>query len=225
MGGRNAVTGRRVDASETTLAYQVFGPLWGLAVVGAIANAAGTASLTGARFDGLVGRYVTPRRSELDRLIEAVRRVGQFTADTMEIVEAQAPWRGDGSIVAPEDVAANLVVYAGGLEMAPVDLGDAARVRYLLDMAVDLQMVNFLHGLVIAGLERNPDVDPAAELIVGALGDAAGLVGSNPATLAMVYRTWRVAFLPGLLNPDLGATPDARAEVRGYARALHQALA
>ncbi|NUP20466.1 MAG: hypothetical protein HOZ81_31165 [Streptomyces sp.] len=94
-------------ADERGVAYDVFGPLWAVLDLAAVAD---SSSLTS---------FVTAHRGELDALLATVREIGDFSAETMEIAERQGGWRGDGPYeVTPE----SLMLHSGCIERYPPDL-------------------------------------------------------------------------------------------------------
>jgi hypothetical protein len=87
-------------------------------------------------------------------------------------------------------------------------------------MGVDCQLVDLTHALVIAAAARQPD-ERAARLVADAIGAAALFGGCEaPDVSRYTVRGWRVMHLRRLLDPKSGATPDAKTEIRRYARAL-----
>ena len=64
------------------LAYDIFGSLWGVLELAAL-TASG--SLRGVSLEG----FVAARRAEVDGILESVRAVGDFSADTMSVFERQ----------------------------------------------------------------------------------------------------------------------------------------
>lgn len=204
---------QRVTSSETTLGYEIFGPLWGLVFVGAVGAAT------------TVAEYARQRRADLDRLTGTVREIGDFSAGTMAILEEQAPWRSASEFADGEVLAANLVMYAGFLEPLPVDLTDPVVRRRLVRMGIDCQLTHLTHALVLAGAERGRSAEAAAPLIAAGLNSAASLAGAGAGDEPLIaYRSWRVVYLAALLRPDSAATGEAKERLRGYARTLDRLL-
>ncbi len=205
--------------SETSLAYDVFGPVWGLAVLGAT-----TAVLPRRPGGGFLPDHVGARRQQLDTLLATVRVLGAFSEETMSIVEAQGGWQ-PGRIRTADEVAADLVLYSGFLEPFPVPMEQAHVLRRLVRAGVDLQLTNLTDGLVGAALARGPQPDTAAPLIAAALGTAASLAGAEPAeAVPAAFRAWRVGTLPKVLRPDSNASDPVRARLRDHVRALERCV-
>ena len=104
------------------LAYDIFGSLWGVLELAAL-TASG--SLRGVSLEG----FVAARRAEVDGILESVRAVGDFSADTMSVFERQGGWH-EGHEVMPE----YLMMYSGCIESYPPDTGDPAVLRRMVRM-------------------------------------------------------------------------------------------
>lgn len=95
--------------SETGLGYDVFAPLWGILELGAV-----TASGEQVLRDVSLAGFVAAHRDELDRLLEVVRDVGDFSAETMAIFERQGGWNDNREVTAEY-----LMMYSGCIEGYP----------------------------------------------------------------------------------------------------------
>ncbi len=211
------MVGKVVPVPEGVLAREVFGPLGGIVEVGAVA-ATGTWSVGAAS----VGALVEGRREEVDRLLGMVRAVGDFSPPVMAIADELGYLR-EHQVTAP-----SLLLWSAGLEAVPSSIEDLERpetVRRMCRMAADLQSAHFLQAVVTAAVAAGTDVRQGAALITEALGlvcdlvDAAG--GPSPAT---VFRMWRVAHLPGILDPRGKAPETGKAGFRAYDRELERLL-
>lgn len=208
-----------VVASETTLAYDVFRPIWGLAVLAA------TAYVLPSRPEGaFLSDYVAAHRAQLDGVLGAVQAAGDFSADTMAIVEAQGGW-SVGRVRTADEAGADLLMFSGFLESYPVPMDDPDLVRRLVAAGIDLQLADLTGALVSAAMVRSSDVEAAAALVVEAVGGAAAFAGADAAAAAAVaFRAWRVGSLPAVLRPDSKATENARRLLRAYVRELEKRL-
>jgi hypothetical protein len=144
----------------------------------------------------------------------------------MEVADERAPWHGASNWLTEDLLSAHLVLYGAGVVRHPVPFDDRTAVRRMLAMAVDCQLGDLMHALVIAGDERNADNVPrTATRIVEAVTAAASLAGVTTEGVAeVVFRVWRVAHLRTLLRPDSAATEEARVGLRRYAQAIEDVL-
>lgn len=216
MGGQAVSEPQAV--SDTTLGYEIFGPLWALVDLGAVASqpAAAEYSLTA---------FAAARAPELDRLREIVRDIGSFAPDVMAIFDDQGGWASPGPVSA-EDLSLRLLMAAGFIVDYPLDLADAATTRRVLDAGRDLQLATLLHALVGTAQHRGPGLPSAAALIADGVRLAGELAGADPrSVLSDTVRQWRVGFLPAVLRPDSPSPAAFRAGVRGYDRALAELTA
>ncbi|MCW8379507.1 hypothetical protein [Streptomyces justiciae] len=195
-----------VGAEERGLAYDVFGPLWSVLDLAAVA---GSSTLT---------TFVTAHRAELDGLLAVVQAIGDFSPETMRLFERQGGW-GDGS---GDVTAESLMLHSGCIEEYPPNVDDPLVLRRMLGMGADLQLARLMEGLVGVAVARGPGVERGTTLVVAAMRRAAAL--AVPRSVSDVFRMWRVAFLPGVLRPDSPTPETARTGVRAYAHALEGVL-
>ncbi|MBF9131858.1 hypothetical protein I0C86_23245 [Plantactinospora sp. S1510] len=189
--------------SETGMAYDIYAPLWGLLDLGALVSC----DFAPPSADSFT-RYVTSRRTQVDRLLDLVRALGDFHPETIGIFEKQGGW-GNDSRREPEAVLAALLLSAGFLERHPVDPGDTTTIRRLARAAIDRQLVNLLDALVGVAQVRSRDVASACADVLEALAIACSLVERNvPGTVADTVRSWRTFVLPDVLRPG-SPTSDA----------------
>jgi hypothetical protein len=205
--------------SETTLAREIFGPLWTIIDKGAVV-AAGPEGTEGLQ-DVSSAAFVNSRRDEISQIIDTVRALGDFQDSTMEIFE-QARWQ---TRHAPDELTVHLLLWSGGIESYPPDIDDPHVVRRLVDTAADLQLVAFLNAMVGAALVRGPGTAPGAELVAPAVTSAVALLGRDAAPGGRdVFRMWRVASLPSVLRPDSGVEESVKQQWRSYERGLEPLL-
>jgi hypothetical protein len=199
------------------LAREIFAPLGGIVEMGAV-RATGTWSLP----DVSVGDFLTRRQNEVDRLLNGIRTVCGFS-DVAMAINDELGWFRDYEVSAPF-----LLLWAGAVEGVPErqeDLEEPSTVRRMCHMGADLQLTRFLHALISGALTAGTEARQGAEEVAEILGIAVDLAdGTGRGTPTSVFRTWRVAFLPGILRPDSSAPERGRAGFRAYARALEELL-
>ncbi|WP_404958539.1 hypothetical protein [Streptomyces sp. 147326] len=194
-------------ASETTLVREVFGPLGGLVECGASLESVS------------VGEFVARHRGELDRVLDVVRRLGAFHAESMDIMD------GLGYLREHDVPPVTLLMWSGCIEEYTPDLGAPVTVRRMARMGADLQMSHLLQALVgVASLRGGrDDVESRAREIAEVIGAVCTWGGpSRGRSLHEVFLTWRVAFLPGLLMPSSGSPEPFTRRLREYAHALER---
>ncbi|MFD5315737.1 hypothetical protein [Streptomyces sp. NPDC127098] len=202
--------------SETTIARDIFGPLWGIVELGAVA-----ASDSGPLRDVSLARFVAAHRDTLDGLLELVREIGDFQPGTMDIFE-ESGWEDRRDVAT---TTAYLMLWSGAIEAFPPDIDDPTVVRRMVATGSDLQLTEFMHALVGAARVRGPGLERAVGLIVEAVGRAGLLLGRTDRRVPQdTFRMWRVAHLPRLLRPDSPATDAAKVALRGYAHALEDVV-
>ncbi|MEV0525898.1 hypothetical protein AB0I66_20910 [Streptomyces sp. NPDC050439] len=217
--GRSKSSVPKWDVPELSLARSVFGPLGGIVEIGAVV-ATGTWDLA----DVSVGGFVAGRQGDVGRLLEVVRRVGNFGQPVMGIFDELGYLREH-----PVE-ASSLLLWSSGYEDVRGQFDQPHAVRRMSRLGADLQLTRFLQALITAAIARGPNVARGAALVAEALRIAAGLVGSTtaeepggPAAMT-VLRMWRVAHLADLLLPNSPAHPEARPLFRAYGHALEELL-
>ncbi|MGW1216268.1 hypothetical protein ACWD5F_42215 [Streptomyces sp. NPDC002499] len=189
----------------------MFAPLWAILELGAVRDA-GVRPLR----DVSLTDFVAGRRDKVDRLLQLVRDIGDFSDETMSIFERQGGWNDNCEVTAEY-----LMMYSGCIETYPPDTDDPVVRRRMLDMGSDLQSVTLLHALVGTAAVRGPGLATAPRLIVSAVRMAGSLVGADgDRVVADVFRMWRVAFLPDLLRPNAPTRAGAKESLRDYAHEL-----
>ncbi|MDD9376316.1 hypothetical protein M8Z33_06460 [Streptomyces sp. ZAF1911] len=193
--------------SEASLAREIFGPLGGIVECGA--------SLRGET----AAEFVAIRRTELDRILAAVRDIGRFRPETMEIVDQLGYLREHDIPVT------SLLLWSGCIEEFSPELGGAEAVRRMARMGADLQLTHLLQALVGTASFRARDVEASAATIVEVL-ETAAVLGSpaHARTASEVFLMWRAAFLPGVLMPASNSPEAVKRSFRAYAHTLEAAL-
>ncbi|MFD9515833.1 hypothetical protein [Streptomyces sp. NPDC059979] len=195
-------------ASETSLVRDVFGALGGIVECGA--------SL--ARVP--VGEFVAGRRGDLDRVLEAVRGLGNFHPETMDILD------GLGYLREHDVPVTTLLLWSGCIEEFTPALGEPEAVRRMARMGADLQLAQLLQALVgVASFRGSDDVVANA----GHIAEVVGMVsswgepgrGRSPREVLLM---WRVAFLPGVLMPESKSPEIIKRRFREYAHMLEKNL-
>ncbi|WAZ23390.1 hypothetical protein STRCI_004731 [Streptomyces cinnabarinus] len=209
------MTERHAPISETGLAYDVFAPLWGILELAAV-TASGMRPLRDVSLADFVGAH----RGEVDGILETVRGIGDFSADTMSIFERQGGWN-DGREVTPE----YLMMYSGCIEGYPPDTDDPVVLRRMVRMGGDLQTAALMNALVGTATVRGPGLAEAPGLVLEAVRGAGALLGGDGEQVVRdAFRMWRVAHLPGVLRPDAPAPPAVKDRLRAYAHALESLI-
>ncbi len=195
--------------SERGLAYDVFGPLWGVVELAAVAA-------SGSLRDASLVDFVADRRGEVDGILESVRAVGDFSGDAMSVFERQGGWNEGREVTAEY-----LLMYSGCVENYPPNADDPAVLRRVVRMGGDLQLTALTDALVGTATVRGPGLAEAPALIVGAVGGAGVLLGRDgEQSVRDAFRMWRVAHLPSVLWPDSPTPAQAKKKLRAYAHAL-----
>ncbi|MET9893910.1 hypothetical protein ABZZ47_27595 [Streptomyces sp. NPDC006465] len=180
------------------------------------------ASGTWAVADASIGGLVGARQAEIDRLLIAVRVLGGFSDASMAIADELGYLR-EYRVTAP-----SLLLWSGCIEEISLRLAELERpsvVRRMCHMGADLQLAHFLQALVTAAIAGGTGVPQGVERVVEALGIAVALADDGGrSSAAATFRSWRVAFLPGILRPDSSAPDYGRAGFRAYAHALEELL-
>jgi hypothetical protein len=205
------MTGRAAPVSETGLAYEVFAPLWGILELAAV-----SAMRARTLRDVSLVNFVQAHRARLDGILDTVRIIGDFSADTMSVFERQGGW-SEGREVTPE----YLMLYSGCIERYPPDTDDPRVLGRMVRMGGDLQQALLMNALVGTATVRGPGLEEAPRLIVDVACRAGELLGGDGEQEARdAFRTWRIAFLPDALRPDAAAPPGVKEGLRAYAHAL-----
>ncbi|NNN33351.1 hypothetical protein HLK59_23915 [Streptomyces sp. S3(2020)] len=197
----------------------IFGPLGGVVLAGAV-NATGTWELA----EVSMGEFLARRRDDVQRLMDGIRSVCRFDDEAMAIAD-ELGWFRDYEVAA-----AYLALYSGNLAADPefLDrLDEPPVVRRMCRMAVDLQLTEFLGALigVAARVEAEEEAGPGAERIVDVLALACDLADATGTTTpAQVFRMWRVAQLPGILDRRSPTPAYLKAGFRAYDEALEALL-
>jgi hypothetical protein len=212
---------RPIQGGRMRRARGIFGPLGGVVEVGAV-NATGTWELA----EVSVADFLARRREDFERLMAGIRLVCRFDDEAMGIAD-ELGWFREYEVDA-----AHLALWSGYLAAAPelLDrLAEPSVVRRMCRMAADLQLTEFLHAVIGAAVETETAVETevrqgAARIvevlaIACDLADATGAVGP-----AQVFRTWRVAHLPRILDPRSDAPTYGKAGFRAYDEALEELL-
>ncbi|MEV6393628.1 hypothetical protein AB0M39_02415 [Streptomyces sp. NPDC051907] len=170
--------------------------------------------------DVSVGDFVANHRSELDRILLAIREIGDFHPTTMAIVD-ELGWHRDHEVTAP-----SLLLWSGCIETFSPNLENPAAVHRMVRMGTDLQLTNLMHALIGTASSMKRPVPDSSELIIEAVDASAALLGlhSKRATWD-VFRMWRVAFLPSVLSPSSKSPDLVKAYFRECAHTLESLLA
>ncbi|MDT7846807.1 hypothetical protein [Streptomyces justiciae] len=203
--------------TSTNLAREVFAPLGGVLEVGAV-NATGTWVLA----DVSVGEFLARRHADVERLMDGVRKACGFDDAAMRMAD-EVGWFRDYSVEA-----AHLLLWSAGVTGVPDPierLDEPLAVRRMCRMAADLQLTKFLHAVITTAVAARTEPRRGAAAIVDVLTTACDLADATGGVVpAQVYRTWRVAHLPGVLHPQSDAPEYGRAGFRAYDEELEGLL-
>jgi hypothetical protein len=188
-------------------------------------NATGTGELA----EVSVGEFLARRRDDFERLMDGIRSVCRFDDAAMGIADEMG-WFGEYEVDA-----AHLALYSGYLAATPefLDrLDQPAAVRRMCRMAADLQLTEFLGALIGVAVQAEAETETDtgagqgdAARIVDVLVIACDLADPTGGTApAQVFRMWRVAQLPGILDPRSHTPPYLKAGFRAYDEALETLL-
>lgn len=201
----------------TSLARGVFAPLGGVVEVGAV-NATGTYVLA----DVSVGEFLARRHADVARLMDGVRQACGFDDAVMRTAD-EFGWFRDYKVEA-----AHLLLWSAGVTGVPDSiegLDESPVIRRMCRMAADLQLTEFLHAVITAAVAAMTDPRRGAAAIVDVLTTACDLADATGGVVpAQVYRTWRVAHLPGVLRPQSDAQEYGKAGFRAYDAELERLL-
>ena len=203
---------RRVDLSETTVAHELFGTLWGLVFLGAT----GRVLPLSVPLEIAIGDYVEQRKASLDDLLAHLQAVGGLSEPSSMALFDEERTNTPTVLTDADAVGGRLLLYSRNLAERPVDLGDEPLVRRLVTHGVDCQLRSLVDTMIRAVSERQPVEPELLSALHGAAVNAAQLGGAeNPrAAVRRAYDAWRIADLGNMLAPDSGATNDARAALR-----------
>ncbi|MCX4692679.1 hypothetical protein [Streptomyces sp. NBC_01408] len=163
--------------------------------------------------------FIGRHRNDLDQILSAVQCIGGFTAEIMAIFDTLG-WSEEHEITS-----ASLLMWSGGIDAYSADLERPSTMRRMLRTGADLQLTQFMHALVGIATERASSVESASQAIITATSAAAQLAGHrNENTLLMIFRMWRVRFLPGLLTPSAVAPAANKEKLREYAHTLERMI-
>ncbi|MDQ0599640.1 hypothetical protein QF037_003985 [Streptomyces canus] len=201
----------------------IFGPLGGVVMAGAV-NATGTGELA----EVSVGEFLARRRDDFEQLMDGIRSVCRFDDAAMGIADEMG-WFGEYEVDA-----AHLALYSGYLAATPefLDrLDQPPAVRRMCRMAADLQLTEFLGALIGVAVQAEAETEAETEAAQGAvrivdvLAIACDLADPTGGTApAQVFRMWRVAQLPGILDPRSHTPTYLKAGFRAYDEALETLL-
>ncbi|MEU0392109.1 hypothetical protein ABZ208_04865 [Streptomyces sp. NPDC006208] len=200
---------------EVSLAREIFGPLGGIIQLGA---ASGTSPQKPLRHIS-VGQFLEPRRRELDRILAAVRDVGDFHAGAMAIHD-ELGYHREHEIAAP-----SLLLWSGCIEQFSPHLDEPLSVRRMVRAGVDIQLTQLMHALVGAASHSGIEEERGSELILEIIGLAATVAGIDRDDAARdVFRMWRVAFLYEVLLPSSRSPEAIKRDFRRLAHVIESLL-
>lgn len=181
-------------------------------------NATGTWELT----QGSPGEFLARRRDDFEQLMDGIRSVCRFDDAAMGIADEMG-WFQDYEVAG-----AHLALYSGYLAATPelLDrLDQPPVVRRMCRMAADLQLTEFLGALIGGAVEAETEAGQGAARIADVLAIACDLADTTGGTTpAQVFRAWRVAHLPRILDPRSDAPAYGKAGYRAYDEALEALL-
>ncbi|MCF3133289.1 hypothetical protein [Streptomyces olivochromogenes] len=196
---------------------EVFAPFGCVVGVGAV-NATGTWSLA----DVSVGAFLDSRRADVDRVFAGICSVCGFGDGALALVDGTGYFR-DYAVSS-----ADLLLWSRGITGVPdpiARLEEPPTVRRMCRMAADVQLVDFLAELLGVAVAAGPEAREGAPQVAEILRIASDLADPTGRSAPdQVFRMWRVACLPRVLEPRGGASETGRAGFRAYDEALEELL-
>ncbi|NUP21140.1 MAG: hypothetical protein HOZ81_34755 [Streptomyces sp.] len=181
-------------------------------------NATGTWTLA----DVSVGEFLARRHADFARLMDGVRSACGFDDAAMGMAD-EVGWFRDYKVEA-----AHLLLWSACVTGVPdplEGLSEPPVVRRMCRMAAALQLTEFLHAVITAAVAARTDPRHGAARITDVLTIACDLADATGGVVpAQVYRTWRVAHLPGILHPQSDAPEYGKAGFRAYGAELEGLL-
>jgi hypothetical protein len=168
----------RAPISETTLARDISGPLWGLVFLAAMTA---WRNLSPDTFFESYTKFVLSSRPNLDGIIAAARRVGRFSTLLQEIFEEGLSNWGAENVRDADGISAWLCLYSSLLEELPIDLANSALVQRLVAFGLQSELVDLLAALIRAAWAREADPSAASVDIVEAVRRTLQLVPGSDA--------------------------------------------
>jgi hypothetical protein len=205
-----ATPSSRVPPSDTSIAHEVFGYLWGLIFLGSAREAIPVPI----PFGPTLIRFINDHGDAIDRIKTLIQHALGLQVDAMAIFDdARQNW--PDNVHTMNGVAAWLLLYSGNRVPLPFDVGDTALMRRVVRFGVKRQLYGIVEAMTTAIAARQPNDDQVASAH-RVLTEAAALAGEpDPGAAAREgYEAWCVAGLTDYLNPSSGATEEARSHLR-----------
>jgi hypothetical protein len=201
----------RVPLSDTSIAHEVFGYLWGLIFLGAVRGDIPVPI----PFDPALTRFVGDNSEAIDRIKALIRQALGLSPDAMAIFD-DTRRNLPGSAQTGDSVAGWLMLYSRNRAPLDLDLGDSALVRRAAQLGVKRQLYGFAEAMTLAFAARPPSDPSQVSSVHRAATEGAALAGEpDPAAAARRgYEAWCVAGLTGYLDPNSDATEEARSRLR-----------
>ncbi|WP_329335811.1 hypothetical protein OG866_17710 [Streptomyces sp. NBC_00663] len=181
-------------------------------------NATGTWVLA----DASVGEFLARRHADVERVMDGVRKACGFDDVAMRMAD-EVGWFRDYKVDA-----AHLLLWSAGITGVPDQLeglDEPSVIRRMCRMAADLQLTEFLHAVITAAVAARTEPRRGAAAIVDVLTIASDLADATGGVAPVqVFRTWRVAHLPGILLPRSDAPGYGKAGFRAYDEELEALL-
>jgi hypothetical protein len=201
----------RVQPSDTSIAHEVFGCVWGLIFFGAVREAIPVP----VPFDPALTEFANDHSEAMGRIKALIQEALGLQSGAMAIFD-ETSQNLPGSAQTADSVAGWLTMYSLNRVPLGLDLGDSVLVRRAAQFGVKRQLYGLVEAMTIALAARwlsDPSQVSSAHRVVT---EAAALAGEPyPAVAARrAYEAWCVAGLTDYLNPDGTATEEARSQLR-----------
>jgi hypothetical protein len=201
----------RVVLSETSIAHEVFGTLWGLIFLGAVRESIPVPIPFGPALD----QFVNDHGDAIDRSMALIQQALGLSSGAMALFD---DFRRNlpGGFQTRDVVAEWLAIYSLNRAPLDLDLGDEARVRRTAQFGVKCQLYGLVEAMILALADRLSDGLNQVSAAHRVVTEGTALASEpDPATTAgKVYEAWCLAGLVRYLDPRSAATEEARSQLR-----------
>jgi hypothetical protein len=207
--------------SDTSIAHEVFGYLWGLIFLGAMRQAIPVP----VPFGPALTEFINDHSEAVDRINALIQQALGLSPEALAIFDDPRP-NLPGSVQTGEGVAAWLLIYSRNRMPVASDLRDLALVRRQVQFGVKCQLYGLVEAMTLAMAARAPSDLNQVSSAHRAVTEGAALAGEPdpPAAARQGYEAWCVAGLTDYLNPSNAVTEEARSQLRDVVDRLDAAF-